>query len=217
LSVDSSGEHLLAATVAHPPLREATSADVRQLAGALAAAFQDDPAFTWIMPVDRKRRAGLRRFFEVELKAVGLGRGRIWTTPELTGACLSTPPGRWRLPLSAMLRHGPAFTRAFAARLPHAAALLQRMEWRHPREPHHYFAYIGVAPEHQGKGLGSTLMQPTLRCCDEAALPAYLEASNERCAALYERLGFELVDELHYGSTQPLRLMLRPPVPRERD
>jgi ribosomal protein S18 acetylase RimI-like enzyme len=110
-----------------------------------------------------------------------------------------------------MVRHAPEFTRAFGAHLPRAAVLLQRMEWRHLREPHHYFAYIGVAPDHQGRGLGSAIMQPTLRSCDAAGLPAYLEASNERCAALYERLGFEVVDELHYGGSQPLRLMVRRP------
>lgn len=199
------------AAVERPLLREATSDDVPRLASALAAAFQDDPAFTWILPDARRRSTGLQRFFEIELRTVGLARGRLWTTPELTGACLSTPPGQWRLPISAMVRHAPGFARAFGARLPHAAALLQRMEWRHARRPHHYFAYIGVTPEQQGRGLGSAMMEPTLRSCDAAALPAYLEASNERCAALYERLGFELVDELHYGGSQPLRLMLRQP------
>ncbi len=54
-------------------------------------------------------------------------------------------------------------------------------------------------------------MAPTLELCDSAGLPAYLEASSERSAALYERLGFQLVGELQYGGSQPLRLMLRPP------
>jgi GNAT superfamily N-acetyltransferase len=68
-----------------------------------------------------------------------------------------------------------------------------------------------VAPEGQGQGLGSRLMKPTLDRCDEARLPAYLEASNERCAALYERLGFVPIDEVRFRGSPPLRLMLRPP------
>jgi GNAT superfamily N-acetyltransferase len=109
---------------------------------------------------------------------------------------------------------GPSFGRAFGARLPRAAGLLSVIERRHIREPHYYFAYVGVSPEAQGQGLGTALMRPTLDRCDEEGLPAYLEASSERNAALYERLGFELTDELRFAGSPPLRLMLRPPLTR---
>ena len=46
----------------------------------------------------------------------------------------------------------------------------------------------------QGQGVGSMLMQPTLERADSARVPTYIEASSERSAALYERLGF-----LHMG------------------
>lgn len=200
-----------AAMPEHAPLRQATVSDVPRLAETLAAAFHRDPVFEWLLPAEHKRPAGLRRFFEIELLAVGLARGTVWTTAELEGGALSSAPGKWRLPLPTLLAHGPAFARAFGARLPRAAVLLQRVERRHVRGPHHYFPAIGVAPERQGKGLGSKLMAPTLARCDEAGLPAYLEASTERNAALYERLGFDVVDELRYGGDQVLRLMLRAP------
>jgi ribosomal protein S18 acetylase RimI-like enzyme len=84
------------------------------------------------------------------------------------------------------------------------------MEWRHERGPHWYILAVGVRPEHQGRGLGSTLMSETLARCDRESLPAYLEASSERSAALYERLGFEHVRELRVAGSPPLWLMLRP-------
>jgi RimJ/RimL family protein N-acetyltransferase len=55
------------------------------------------------------------------------------------------------------------------------------------------------------------LLSPTLARCDRDGLPAYLEASSERSAALYERLGFEHVRELRLAGSPPLWLMLRPP------
>jgi GNAT superfamily N-acetyltransferase len=194
---------------ATPPVRTASPADVPVLGEALADAFYDDPVFGWLMPVDRRRHRGLRRFFAIELRAVGLARGSVWTTDALEGAALSTPPGMWRLPWAVSLRHEPGFARAFGPRLPHATALLQLMERRHIREPHHYFPYIGVAPASQGQGLGTALMRPTLDLCDEARLPAYLEATSERNVALYERLGFATVDELTLGGSPPLVLMRR--------
>ena len=55
-------------------------------------------------------------------------------------------------------------------------------------------------------------MQPTLQRAESAGLPAYIEASSQRSAALYERLGFVHVGalELPEGGP-PLWLMRRPP------
>jgi hypothetical protein len=65
------------------------------------------------------------------------------------------------------------------------------MESRHLRHPHHYIPFVGVAPAHQGAGIGTRLMQPTLDQCDHDQLPAYLEATTERNAALYAQLGVQ--------------------------
>ncbi|WP_338700344.1 GNAT family N-acetyltransferase [Streptomyces sp. Q6] len=55
---------------------------------------------------------------------------------------------------------------------------------------HVYLWMIGVVPGRQGEGLGTALMAPVLERCDREGLPVYLEASNPRSRALYERLGF---------------------------
>lgn len=188
-----------------PGLRTATAEDVPRLARAMAEAFYDDPVLGWLMPDDERRLARLRRFYVVELRHVGLGRGQAWTSGELVGAAISAPPGAWRLPLRAMLLQGSLF----GVHLTRAVRLLGAIERRHLREPHHYFAHIGVAPAAQGQGLGSRLMRPTLDRCDRDGLPAYLEASSERSAALYERLGFRLLREVRVGGSPPLRLMAR--------
>lgn len=194
------------------PPRLATRADVPALAGALAAAFEADPVFGWLVPPSApRRRARLRRFFAIELAHYALPGGEVWTTDELTGASLTLPPGRWRVPLSMNIVHGPGFVRVFAGRTGHALAVITLMEQRHLREPHHYFPYIGVAPAAQGRGLGSALMAPTLEACDRDGLPAYLEATSERNARLYARLGFEPAGELSVLGSPPLLLMRRPP------
>jgi GNAT superfamily N-acetyltransferase len=197
-----------------PTLRTATDDDVSRLKNVLAAAFHEDPIFGWLMPNEATRQARLRRFFELELRHVALSRGCAWTSSALSGAALCLPPGAWRLPTRILFTQGPSFARAFGARLPRAAGLLSTIERRHIREPHYYFAYIGVSPEAQGQGLGTALMRPILDRCNEEGLPAYLEASSECNAALYERLGFELKDELRFAGSPPLRLMHRPPQTR---
>ncbi len=191
-------------------MRPASPEDVPRLKTMLAEAFFDDPVFGWLMPEDDKRRARLRRYFGVDLRHYALPRGRVWTTADLSGAALTLPPGKWRVPPHTSLLQGSAF----GVHLPRAARIGAAMEWRHMQElrgPHYYVRDIGIHPDMQGKGLGSSLLHPTFDRCDREGLPAYLEASSERSAALYERLGFQHLKELRVGSSPPLWLMIRPP------
>jgi ribosomal protein S18 acetylase RimI-like enzyme len=201
------GSEMPSRPVAGFELRKATANDVYCLNTALAEAFYDDPVFGWLMPDEQSRLARLRRFFAIQLRRVALTRGSVWTSSDLAGAALSMPPGKWRTPLRALLAHATTF----GLRQARAARLVVAIESRHLREPHYYIADIGVRPQMQGKGLGSALMRPTLDRCDEQRLPAYLEASSERSAALYERLGFSAIRELRVGGSPPLWPMLRPP------
>lgn len=208
-SSPTAGRDPLSSRLTGPELRRATTEDVHSLKTVLAEAFFEDPILGWLIPDDTKRRARLRRFFAIELRHMALPRGRVWTTSDLTGAALSLPPGAWRVPLRVNLLEGTIF----GVHLSRAARFGAAMEWHHVRESHYYVRDVGVLPNMQGKGLGSALLNPTLDRCDREGLPAYLEASSERNAALYERLGFKLTDELRIAGSPPLRLMLRPPQP----
>jgi GNAT superfamily N-acetyltransferase len=201
------GEDGTAASTAGIELRRATIDDVFHLKRVYAEAFYDDPIVEWMIPDERSRRRRLRRFFAIELRHIALPRGAVWTSTDLSGAAMSTAPGAWRLPLRAFLLEGATFGR-WQHRAGRLAAAMHR---RHPRQPSYHLRDIGVLPEKQGQGLGSALMRPTLDRCNREGLPAYLEATSERSAALYERLGFQLTEELRVGGSPPLWLMLRSP------
>jgi GNAT superfamily N-acetyltransferase len=180
-------------------LRLATAADVAQLADALARAFHDDPGWRHLLPHPQDRTRRLRLFFEVELREVLLPNGVVWTT-----AAAWLPPGGWRVPVSVTARETPPMLKVFGSRLLLALRARLRMESQHPRTPSHwYLAVMGVAPEWQGKGLGSKLMHPKLREIDAGGEPAYLESSTPRSRALYGRHGFEVVGELNLPSNGP--------------
>jgi ribosomal protein S18 acetylase RimI-like enzyme len=82
----------------------------------------------------------------------------------------------------------------------------------HPTEPHWYLAQIAVTPGRQGRGHGSALLRSGLERCDRDGLPAYLESSSPRNRALYERHGFDVIDEVRVADSPPIWPMLRPPV-----
>ncbi|MGH9229173.1 MAG: GNAT family N-acetyltransferase [Acidimicrobiales bacterium] len=81
----------------------------------------------------------------------------------------------------------------------------------HPSEPHWYLPLIGVDGAKQGLGYGSLLLRYAVERCDRDGLPAFLEASNPRNKALYERHGFETVGVIQAGSSPPMWPMRREP------
>ncbi len=97
----------------------------------------------------------------------------------------------WKKPDAPALRMLRSVFKIFRWRLPQTVRLISMVEAAHPEEPHRYLGFIGVDPEHQGKGLGAALLASMAAECDEAGIPAYLESSNPANDALYHRFGFE--------------------------
>lgn len=189
-------------------MREAGLDELEQLSATLADAFVADPILQWLAPSARSDRR-LRRLLEVELAHYVFPSGRVLTTDGVRGASLELPPGKWEMavPLSAAV----GFVRALGPRLSRAKRLQGLFEEIHIQEPHYYVRYLGVATRFQGRGLGTALLRPTLDRCDSEGVAAYLEASTERSAALYERLGFVHLGELRVPDGPRFWPMRRPP------
>jgi ribosomal protein S18 acetylase RimI-like enzyme len=90
-------------------------------------------------------------------------------------------------------------------------SIFEQMGRFHPETLHWYLPLIGVTPGQQGKGLGSILLDRALRRCDRDGIPAYLESTNPRNIALYERHGFEIIGKIQAGDSPEIIPMLRSP------
>lgn len=190
-------------------VREAEVAELAQVSATLADALAADPIYGWLLPGERRLRR-LRRLFAVELEYYVFPSGRVFTTDDFRGANLELPPGGWEMavPLSGAV----SLLRVFGRRLSRASRLQKFFERNHLQEPHYYVRTLGVATRYQGRGLGTALLRRTLDRCDREGVPAYLEASTERSAALYERLGFVHLGELRVPDGPRFWPMRRPPV-----
>jgi GNAT superfamily N-acetyltransferase len=176
-------------------IRKLTLDDVPRIAKALARAFEDDPVMSWIFRDDSERIARLERAFGLFLRRIWLPQDECYATDRLFGAALWLPPNKWHLGAAAQLRLLPSMVATVGRNIVRLGAVLQFIEKRHPSEPHYYLAVLGVEPELQGRGFGGALMQPVLAGCDRDGIPAYLESSKRRNVVLYERHGFEVVEE----------------------
>ncbi|MGH2912475.1 MAG: GNAT family N-acetyltransferase, partial [Solirubrobacteraceae bacterium] len=76
-----------------------------------------------------------------------------------------------------------------------------------------YLAVLGTEPDMQGQGLGSAVLEPVLRQCDNDGVAAYLESSKERNIAFYARHGFRVTGEIRLPRGPTMWPMWRDPRP----
>jgi ribosomal protein S18 acetylase RimI-like enzyme len=116
-------------------------------------------------------------------------------------------PGRWGCASCSTTL--PAF---LTTRTPLVLRGMHEVERHHPKQAHYYLSVLGVDPPAQGRGLGSKLLVPMLRRCDEEAVGAYLETGTERNVRFYSRHGFRVTGKVDLPKGPPMWLMWRDPL-----
>jgi ribosomal protein S18 acetylase RimI-like enzyme len=203
--------HIRLAAAATP--RRATKNDTPQLARLFAAAFASDPVMNWVARPGPSRAEGLQRFFRWVLDVRAIPFGEVWMAEDASVCAALLPPDAPASPggLLEQIRLLPMFIQLCGvSRLMRGQAMADAMEKNHPRDQHYYLAFIAVAPQFQGMGLGSAMMESTLRRIDANGLPTYLENSSPRNTRLYERCGFVAQKNIAPKAAPPLLAMWRP-------
>ena len=189
-------------------LRTATTDDADAMAAVLADAFFDDPIFVWLFPVPADRPRLSQAMFAMLGRHVYLAQGESLCGPDVAGF--------WEPPEAEATddfwaEHGVEFATALEGQVERLGLLGAAMDAHHPPEPCWYLPMLGVRPSSQGRGLGGELLARKLQQIDAAGGAAYLEASSPRSRVLYERHGFELVEEFAAEGAPPMWAMWRAP------
>lgn len=172
----------------------------------LGRAFMTDPMFKWMFPDEARRSKALNRFLRVPLE-YGLRYGRVSQSADGQAVAIWAPPNR-PVSMAGMVRAGflampfrigigPFFK--FAG----ANSTMEKIHHKYMPEPHWYLLIVGVDPELQGRGRGGALVAEGLAQADEANAPCYLETSEERNLAFYERHGFKVIETALLGKGGP--------------
>lgn len=173
---------------------------VSEAAEIQARAFFDDPAFVFTFPDDAARRERLPWLMQIGV-TYGSRFGQVATTAgSMLGHAVWLPPGETSLSSDRMNEVGfaEAEARMGEEELARFGDFMELMSEHHERlmpMRHWYLMILGVDPPHQGLGVGSTLIAPTLALADAARVPCYLETAKERNLAFYRRNGFEVRHE----------------------
>src|SRR5438270_6781899 len=185
-------------TTAKPTVQRAAAQHEDVLSSTLADAFRDDPVLAFLIPADMSDRdSRITAFFGSMIRSYLRRDKHVFLAGDGQGGALWGPPGHWRLPPGEIVRETPASIKAFGRNLPKALRVLSQIEGLHPKEPNHwYLAFLGTRCHSQGQGVGSAMLREVLAQADDTRTPAYLESSNERNLTLYERHGFQGVEEI---------------------
>jgi len=183
--------------------RVAGPADVDAAVDTISLAFYSDPVWSWAFPDDDRRPVAFQRWWRLFVESMW-PQGFTWTTEHAESVAV------WAVP------NGLELTRKAEASIPHlldeflgprAATVLEALlqfEDAHPHdEPHYYLSIVATHDDHRGQGIGEALLGDNLQLIDARHLPAYLESSNPKNLARYERLGFRPIGEFTLAGTGP--------------
>jgi ribosomal protein S18 acetylase RimI-like enzyme len=174
-------------------IRPATFGRLQVIASVLGRAFVTEPMMRWPFGVHGDVAARFTRVFEyflpdlIELGAVseagdGLGAA-VWIPPEKADAWDEAQAGGTRMH-DLTDDGGRRYDRFW-----------DWVESRMPTEAVCHLDSIGVAPEAQGRGVGSALMAAGLSQARAKTLPVFLETATPENVPYYERFGFRIVDD----------------------
>jgi len=159
---------------------------------------------------DRERLVPLWQLV-IDLR-IGKSDPLLFTTEHNNANAVWDAPGDIEIATIDLIKGLPSVVRSFRTGVPRFLRMIEAMDKAHPKEPHYYLLAIGVSHTHQGKGLGSAVIQPMLDRCDQEGLPAYLENTKPENEAFYARHGFERRGALNLpAGCPPVMPMWRPP------
>jgi ribosomal protein S18 acetylase RimI-like enzyme len=175
--------------------------EIKAIALMMARAFADYPLIQYLFP-DPKKRPKKSYMYFCGLIQYCRRYGQIFTTsPRMEGALVVLPNNVSDFPLMKILRSGLLwkFLRlgpSFLSRMFHDNDIQKLLHEKYTKDlPHIYIMTLAVDPEQQGKKYGKMLMNQAMERNKEMYILYYLETYLEKNVQIYQKLGFNLVEE----------------------
>jgi len=172
--------------------RVATESDYDAVMETIAAAFHDDPLWSWVFPDAAARWDQQAQMFGFYVRS-SLPRGSVLMADERASATIVyTPPGEPELTREIESMVEPFLTGSLGS---HAVPVLETLERFHDALPEgpafYYVSLLGTRPDSRGRGIGMALLDEVCAEADREGRPVYLESTNPDNNRRYRRHGFE--------------------------
>ena len=177
-------------------IRPADPTRIAPIAGVLGRALVTEPMMTW--PLGGRSDDLVERCIRVYALYLGplVEEGLVWETADGHGALVLVSPDQTDVWDDALAHVDDSTTHD----LTDDGGLRHERFWgwvasRIPPEPSWHLDSVAVEPGWQGRGIGSALIEFGLERTRESRTAVILETGTLRNVPLYERLGFQVVEE----------------------
>ena len=165
--------------------------------GVVSRAMADGPMSVAIFGNElRGRTRGMHRFFNAALKAMTKLPLVACSGDRIVGVLAAEPPGTCKTPLKKRLMMLPHLIRVGGpGDMYRGLVYIRKRESHDLDEKHWHLGPVAVDTESQGEGVGSKLLESFCAEMDGKKEISFLETEKPQNVRLYERFGFEVVDE----------------------
>ena len=184
----------------------------------MVQAFWRYPETVHLLPDEHTRRRVLRRYLLSDLRDSArfdlLLGARV--DGAVVGAAAWLPPEGYPVSVSRQVRQAldllPALPWAWRAAAEGRRGQVANRAHHRAHPPHFYLRTLGIAPELQGRGLGSALVRPVTEQADRLGVGCFLQTATPENVSWYRRFGFDVAAEYRPTPTWPTVWALwRPP------
>jgi ribosomal protein S18 acetylase RimI-like enzyme len=182
-------------------IRRGTENDKQLVIDILQEAFDDNKSVNYVVRQDNNRLTRIRGLMEYSFNVCN-AFGEVWISEDNQACALILFPDRKRTSFRTLLWDLKLALSVIG--MDRVNAVLKReslIKSNHPKIPIAYLWFIGVNPELQNKGIGSSFIREVIAECERKKRPIYLETSMEKNIPFYKKFGFEIFQSLNLSYT----------------
>lgn len=180
-------------------MREAAQKEKHLVVDILSRSFDSNRSVNYLIPQGSDRETRLRRLMEYSYDYCKLF-GKVIISDDSKACALLVMPEKERTNLRSIILSIRLIAKTIGlSNLRKAVRRETAIKKLQPDPGREYLWFIGVAPEHQGEGIGSELLNSIVAEADSQRKPIYLETSVEGNLPFYQKFGFNTYAELDFG------------------
>lgn len=182
-------------------MRKATYSDRSIILDILTRSFDDNKSVNYVVKQDHNRIGRIRKLMDYSFN-VCCEFGEVWLSANQQACALILFPDKKCLSFHTLFWDLKLVLTVIG--LDRASKVLKRealIKSNHPKGPIAHLWFLGVHPQHQGKGIGSAFMWKVIKECEEKKRPIHLKTSMEKNLPFYKKLGFEIFRSLQLTYT----------------
>ncbi|MGE9310008.1 GNAT family N-acetyltransferase [Niabella sp. CJ426] len=180
-------------------MQKATGSNKALIVDILTKAFDNNKSVNYIIKQDERRIERIRELSSYSFE-ICLRFGEIFISEDKTACALILLPDKKRTTAGSVISDLRLIIKAMGlSNLSKALKREKAIKKVHPPGLLYHIWYIGVEPQHQGKGTGSLLLKDLIARAGNLNRIPVLETSAKNNIPWYQKHGFTIYSQLHFG------------------